>query len=42
MKTITVFILLIYWSIIIFGPVVANDLKHNKDIKIVKNLKFNK
>ena len=27
MKTISIFILLIYWSIMIFAPVVSKDLK---------------
>ena len=27
MKTISIFILLIYWSIIIFAPVMSKDLK---------------
>ena len=27
MKTISIFILLIYWSIMIFAPVMSNDVK---------------
>ena len=27
MKTISIFILLIYWSIMIFAPVMSNDIK---------------
>jgi hypothetical protein len=30
MKTITTFILLIYWSILIFAPVISKDNKFNK------------
>jgi hypothetical protein len=29
MKTISIFILLIYWSIIIFAPVMSKDMKIN-------------
>lgn len=42
MKTISVFLLLIYWSIMIFGPFMANDYKQAKNIKIVKKLEINK
>ena len=42
MKTISVFLLLIYWSIMIFGPFMAKDYKQNKNIKIVKKLELNK
>ena len=27
MKTISIFILLVYWSIMIFGPVMSKDIK---------------
>jgi hypothetical protein len=30
MKTISIFILLIYWSIIIFAPVVSKDIKMSR------------
>tara|TARA_A100001234_G_scaffold208552_1_gene206706 strand:+ start:369 stop:506 length:138 start_codon:yes stop_codon:yes gene_type:complete len=30
MKTISIFILLIYWSIIIFAPVMSKDVKMSK------------
>ena len=30
MKTISIFILLIYWSIMIFAPVVSKDLKMSR------------
>ena len=30
MKTISIFILLIYWSIMIFGPIMSNDLKFSR------------
>ena len=30
MKTFSIFILLIYWSIIIFAPVISEDLKINR------------
>ena len=30
MKTISIFILLIYWSIMIFAPVMSKDVKINK------------
>ena len=40
MKTISIFILLIYWSIMIFAPVVSKDLKISRaklnNIKIVE------
>ena len=43
MKTISIFILLIYWSIIIFAPVMSKDVKFgraklNKSKIIEKNL----
>ena len=39
MKIISVFILLIYWSIMISAPVMGKNSKknQNKDIKIVSN-----
>jgi len=30
MKTISIFILLIYWSIMIFAPVISKDLKMSR------------
>ena len=40
MKTISIFILLIYWSIMIFAPVISKDLKLSRaklnNIKIVE------
>ena len=40
MKTISIFILLIYWSIMIFAPVMSKDLKMSRaklnNIKIVE------
>ena len=40
MKTISIFILLIYWSIMIFAPVVSKDVKLSRakinNAKIVK------
>ena len=40
MKTISIFILLIYWSIMIFAPVMSKDLKLSRaklnNIKIVE------
>jgi len=40
MKTISIFILLIYWSIMIFAPVVSKDLKMSRaklnNIKIIE------
>ena len=30
MKTISIFILLIYWSIMIFAPVMSNDVKMSR------------
>tara|TARA_B100000029_G_scaffold199856_1_gene198215 strand:+ start:468 stop:593 length:126 start_codon:yes stop_codon:yes gene_type:complete len=32
LKTLSVFLLLIYWSVIILAPVVAKDKKINKDM----------
>ncbi len=40
MKTISIFILLIYWSIMIFAPVMPNDVKLSRakvtNIKVVE------
>ncbi len=40
MKTISIFILLIYWSIMIFAPVVSKDVKFSRakinNIKMVE------
>ena len=40
MKTISIFILIIYWSIMIFAPVMSKDIKLSRaktnNIKIVK------
>ena len=40
MKTISIFILLIYWSIMIFAPVMSKDLKTSRaklnNVKIVE------
>ena len=37
MKTISIFLLLIYWSILIFGPLISNNKYINENKKIVKN-----
>ena len=45
MKTISIFMLLIYWSVIIFGPVLSNahNVKNDDRIKIVNlSYKINK
>jgi len=42
MKTISVFLLLIYWSVMIFGPFVASDRMQDKNLKIVKKIGSNK
>ena len=47
MKTISIFILLIYWSIMIFAPVMSKDVKMsrakvNQSKIIEKNLVINK
>jgi len=41
MKTISIFLLLIYWSIIISGPIMSNDLKmgSSRAIKLNSNSK---
>ena len=40
MKTISIFILLIYWSIMIFAPVMSKDIKFSRgkinNVKIVE------
>tara|TARA_B100000963_G_scaffold283203_1_gene251887 strand:+ start:4028 stop:4165 length:138 start_codon:yes stop_codon:yes gene_type:complete len=40
MKTISIFLLLIYWSIMIFAPVISKDLKFSRaklnNIKIIE------
>ena len=38
MKTISIFLLLIYWSVMIYAPVIGKDIDINKNEKIVKNL----
>ncbi len=38
MKTISIFLLLIYWSVMIFAPVIGNNTNINENKKIVKNL----
>ena len=37
MKTISIFLLLIYWSVMIFAPVMGNNTNFSEK-KIVKNL----
>jgi len=39
MKSISIFVLLIYWSIIIFAPVIS---KENKNFKKDNKIKLNK
>ena len=39
MKTISVFILLIYWSIIISAPVISNEVIFTKNDDILKPMK---
>ena len=34
MKTISIFMLLIYWSVIIFAPVLSNTKKFNDSSKV--------
>ena len=45
MKTISIFILLMYWSIMIFAPVMSKDVKlsraKNSNIKIVEQKPLN-
>ena len=36
MKTISVFILLIYWSIILFAPVISKENKLIKEKELIK------
>ena len=42
MKTISIFILLIYWSIMIFAPVMSKDVKFSRakvnNLKIVEQM----
>ena len=38
MKVISIFILLIYWSIMIFGPVMSKNYKYSDKYKISKTL----
>jgi hypothetical protein len=38
MKTISIFLLLIYWSVMIFAPVIKNNTNINENKKIVKKL----
>jgi len=38
MKTISIFLLLIYWSVMIFGPVIGKNNFIGENKKIVKNL----
>jgi hypothetical protein len=38
MKTISIFLLLIYWSVMIFAPVIGKNTNIDKNKKIVKNL----
>ena len=43
MKSISIFVLLIYWSIIIFAPVISKEMKKNeKLILTVPKIKPNK
>ena len=46
MKTISIFILLVYWSIMIFAPVMSKDVKFNRvkvnNIKIAEQKEVNK
>ncbi len=36
MKTISIFILLVYWSIILFAPVISKENKLIKDKEFIK------
>tara|TARA_Y100000389_G_scaffold93888_1_gene90516 strand:- start:53 stop:169 length:117 start_codon:yes stop_codon:yes gene_type:complete len=38
MKTISVFLLLIYWSVMIFAPVIGKNANISENKKIIKNL----
>jgi hypothetical protein len=38
MKTISIFLLLIYWSVMIFAPVIGKNTNVDENKKIVKNL----
>jgi len=37
-KTISIFLLLIYWSVMIFAPVIKNNTNIDENKKIVKKL----
>ena len=37
MKTISIFILLIYWSIIIFAPVIGKNTQISENKKLIKD-----
>ena len=39
MKSISIFVLLIYWSVIILAPVLSNELKNKKNGIIVPKIK---
>ena len=39
MKTISTFILLIYWSLIILAPVLAKNIKQENNVKLIKPVK---
>ena len=36
MKTISIFILLLYWSVMIFAPVMGEDTRVNENKKIIE------
>jgi len=38
MKTISIFLLLIYWSVMIFTPIIGKNTNIDENKKIVKNL----
>ena len=43
MKSISIFVLLVYWSIIIFAPVISKERKiSQKNILIIPKIKPNK
>ena len=37
MKTISIFLLLIYWSVMIFAPIMGKNTNFSENKKIVKN-----
>ena len=39
MKTISTFILLIYWSLIILAPVLAKNINQENNVKLIKPVK---